>query len=97
MLAYYEVYCGNKDNKTDGTSVQVCDRLMKEVELIRSCGHTLYIDNYYTSMKPAKHLFEKSRWTLVGTIVPTDKETREDHVIPFLKLSNGAHNQLKRG
>ena len=29
MLAY-EVYCGNKDKKTDGTSVQVCDGLVKE-------------------------------------------------------------------
>jgi hypothetical protein len=57
----------------------------------------LYTDNYYTSIKLAKHLFEKCRWTLVGTIVPTDKKTREDHDIPFLKLSNGAHNQLDRG
>ncbi len=28
MLAC-EFYCGNKDEKTDGTSVQVCDRLVK--------------------------------------------------------------------
>ncbi len=27
MLAY-EVYCGNKDKKTDGTAVDVCDRLV---------------------------------------------------------------------
>ena len=87
MLAC-EVYCGNKDEKTDGTSVQVCDRLVKEAELTRSRGRTLYTDNYYTSIKLAKHLFEKYRWTLVGTIVPTDKKTREDHDIPFLKLSN---------
>ena len=96
MLAY-EVYCGNKDKKTDGTSVQVCDRLVKETELTRSRGCTLYTNNYYTSIKLAKHLFEKYRWTLVGTIVPTDKKTREDHDIPFLKLSNGARNQLDRG
>ena len=37
------------------------------------------------------------RWTLVGTIVPTDKKTREDHDIPFLKLSNGVRNQLDQG
>ncbi len=48
-------------------------------------------------MKLVKHLFEKYRWTMVGTIVPTDKKTREDHYIPFLKLSNGAHNGLERG
>jgi hypothetical protein len=96
MLAY-KVYCGNKDKKTDGTSVQVCDRLVKEADLTKSRGRTLYTDNYYTSVKLAKHLFEKYRWTLVGTIVPTDKKTREDHDIPFLKLSNGARNQLDRG
>ena len=75
MLAY-EVYCCNKDKKTDGTSVQVCVRLVKEAELTRSCGRTLHTDTYYTSIKLAKHLFEKYRWTLVGTIVPTDKKTR---------------------
>ena len=85
MLAY-KVYCGNKDKKTDGTSVQVCDRLVKEAELTKSRGRTLYTDNYYTSIKLAKHLFEKYRWTLVGTIVPTDKKTREDHDILFLKV-----------
>jgi hypothetical protein len=85
MLAF-EVYCGNKDKKTDGTAVDVCDRLVNEAELTRPCGRTLYIDNYYTSVKLAKHLFEKYRWTMVGTIVPTDKKTREDHDIPFFEI-----------
>jgi hypothetical protein len=35
------------------------------------------------SMKLAKHLFEKYGWTIVGTIVPTDKKTCKDHDIPF--------------
>ena len=96
MLAC-EDYCGRKNKKADGTSVQVCDRLMKEAELTRSHGCTLYTDNYYTSVTLAKHLFEKYRWTLVGTIVPTDKKTRAEHDIPFLKLSNRARNQLDRG
>jgi hypothetical protein len=95
MLAY-EVYCGNKDKKTDGTSVQVCDRLVKEAELTGSRDRTLYTNNYYTSITPVKHFIEKYRWTLVGTIVPTDKKTHEDHDIPFLKLFNGARNQLDR-
>jgi len=96
MLAY-EVYCGNKDKKTDGTAVDVCDRLVNEAELTGPRGRTLYTDNYYTSMKLAKHLFEKYKWTMVGTIVLTDKKTRDDHDIPFLKLSNGARNGLERG
>jgi hypothetical protein len=91
MLAY-EVYCGNKDKKTDGTAVNVCDRLVKQAELTGPRGHSLNTDKYYTSMKLAKHLFEKYRWTMVGTIVLTDKKTREDHDIVFLKLSNGARN-----
>ena len=96
MLAY-EVYRGNKDKKTDGTAVDVCDRLVNEAELTGPRGRTLYTDNYYTSVKLAKHLFEKYRWTMVGTIVPTDKKTCEDHDIPFLKLSKGARNGLERG
>ncbi len=80
-----------------GTAVDVCDRLVNEAELTGPRGRTLYTNNYYTSVKLAKHLFEKYRWTMVGTIVPTDKKTREDHDIPFLKLSNGAHNGLERG
>jgi hypothetical protein len=57
----------------------------------------LYTDNYYMSIKIAKHLFENYWWTLIGTIVLTDKKTCEDHDIPFLKLSNRARNQLDRG
>jgi hypothetical protein len=45
----------------------------------------------------ARHLYEKYRWTICSTIVPTDKKTRKDHYIPFLKLSNGVCNQLERG
>ncbi len=96
MLAY-KVYCGNKDKKTDGTAVNVCDRLVNGAELPGPRGRILYTNNYYTSMKLAKHLFEKYRWTIVGTIVPTDKKMHEDHDIPFLKLSNGACNGLERG
>ena len=96
MLAY-KVYCGNKDKKTDGTAGDVCNRLVKEAELTGPCGQMLYTDNYYMSMKLVKHLFEKYRWRMVGTIIPTDKKTHEDHDIPFLKLSNGARNGLERG
>ena len=55
IMLGYEVYCGNKDKKTDGTSVQVCDRLVKvkEAELTKSRGHTLYTDSYYRLIKLA--------------------------------------------
>ena len=40
-------------------------------------------------------MFDKYGWTIVGTIVPTAKKSREDEDIPFLKLSNGAKNGMK--
>ena len=40
-------------------------------------------------------MFKKYGWTIVGTIVPTDKKSREDEDIPFLKLSNGAKIGVK--
>ena len=44
------------------------------------------LGNYYTLMTIAKHMFNKYGWTVVGTIVPTDKKSRADHDIPFLKF-----------
>jgi hypothetical protein len=58
MLAY-KVYCGNKDKKTDGTVVNVYDRLVKQAKLMGPRDCSPYTDNYYKSMKLAKHLFEK--------------------------------------
>ena len=45
----------------------------------------------------AKLMFEKYGWTIVGTILPTDKKSCEDEDIPFLKISNGAQMGVKRG
>ena len=57
----------------------------------------MYTDNYYTSVKLAKLMFEKYRWTIVGAISPTDKKSREDEDNSFLKLLNGARLGVKRG
>ncbi len=62
----------------------------------RICGRTVYSDNCYTSVKMAKHLYEKYGWTLVGTVVPTEKTSRSDEDLLFVKLSNGARNKLRR-
>ncbi len=48
-------------------------------------------------MKLAKHLYENYQWTLVGTAAPTEKTSRSDEDLPFVKLSNGARNKLRRG
>ena len=96
VLLGVKIYVG-KDDDEDETTLQVCDRLIKEAGLTGAKGRVLYTDNYYTSMKLAKHIFEKYSWTIVGTIVPTNKKSYADHDIPFLKLSNGARNGLERG
>lgn len=57
----------------------------------------MYTDNFYTSVALAKYMLVHYGWTIVGTIVPTDKKSREDEDIPFLKLSNGARLGVERG
>jgi hypothetical protein len=64
MLAF-EVYCGKDNNKNDNTTVDICERLIHKAGLVNSQtggiirGCTIYSDNYYTSVKMAKHLYEK--------------------------------------
>ena len=99
MLSF-EIYCGKDSNKTDSTTVGICERLIHAADLVTGAtgmirGRTIYSDNYYTSMKLAKHLYKEYTWSLVGTIVPTDKKQRADEDVP--KLSNGARNMLTRG
>ena len=48
-------------------------------------------------MAIVKHMFNKYGWKVVGSIVPTDKKSRSDHDIPFLKLSSGSMNELQKG
>ena len=70
---------------------------MKEAGITSARGQTLYTDNYYTSMVLAKHIFNKYGWTIAGTIIPTDKKSRADHDIPFLKLKILSRNGLQQG
>ena len=92
----YKIYLGKEDG-VDGSALTIVDQLITDADLTKHRGRTLYTDNWYTSMKLAKHLFEKYGWTLVGTISPTDKKSRQDLDVPFLKLSEGARNKVERG
>lgn len=96
MILAFKVYVGKEDN-TDGSTVAVCDQLIVGAELTKAWGQVLYTDNYYTSVKLAKHLFIKYGWTICGTITPTNKKSREDDDIPFLELSNRARLSVERG
>ena len=90
------VYCGKEDDE-DRSAVSVCDRLCVGANITGQRGRTLYTDNYWISMKLATHFFENYGWFIVGTISPTDKKSRQDLDIPFLKLSNGARLGIARG
>ena len=94
IILAFKVYVGKEDD-SDGTAA--ADELCVDAGLMHQRGPVLYTDNYYTSVKLAKLMFEKYGWTIVGTILHTDKKYREDEDISFLKLSNGARLGVKRG
>jgi hypothetical protein len=94
MLAW-KVYTGSEDGVVN-TAVKICDGLAEDAGLTGQKGRVLYTDNYYTSVALAKHFFEKYRWTIVGTFSTSDKKARADHDFPFLKLSRGARDSVKR-
>ena len=96
-LLSFKVYVGKDDEDSDNIALGVCDQLVKDsgFTITRRC--VLYTDNYYTSVKLAKHMFESHGWTIVNTIIPTDKKSREEEDVPFLKLSNGPRLVVKRG
>ena len=71
------------------------ESLCNQAGLLQARGRVLYNDNYYTSIKLAKHMYEKYGWIIVGTIVPTDRKYREADDFPFLKLENGAQDSVK--
>jgi hypothetical protein len=72
----FEVFCRKDNDKTDNTTVDICERVIHKVDLVNNqtvgviCGCTIY---YYTSVKMAKHLYKKYGWSLVGTVVLTKK------------------------
>ena len=90
------IYVG-KEYTEDGSALAVCTELISKAGLTGVRGRVLTTDNWYTSIALAIHLFEVYGWALVGTIVATDKQTREKLDFPFGKLSKGAVKELPRG
>ena len=58
VILAFKVYVG-KEDETDGTAVGVCNDLCIDAGLTESRGRVLYTDNYYTSVKLAKHMFNE--------------------------------------
>ena len=96
-LLNFEVYLGKDTDTNENTALHVVDRLINKANLIHLKGRILYADNWYTTTKLAKFLYETYRWLFVGTVVTKDSKERTENSIPFRKLSNGALKKVKRG
>ena len=61
VILSFEIYTG-KDNTTEGGMVELVEKLITKCGLNDVTGRILYTDNYYTSMKLARSLYEKYKW-----------------------------------
>ena len=93
----FEVFVGKNRNQDGGSALNIVERLIRSAGLSVHYGRTLFVDNWYSSIGLAEFLYEKYRWTVVSTIVPTEKKARGRKDPPFLKLSNGALRKVERG
>ena len=75
-MCLFEVYDGSSVTTRDNSAMAVCERLVKRAKLISANGRVLQTDNWYTSMKLAKTMYQKYAWTICGTIVPIEKKAR---------------------
>jgi hypothetical protein len=73
ILLGFEVYCG-KDFDVEGTAEAIVSRLIEDAGLHRYKGRVLFTDNWYTSVKLVKRIFEQYRWTFCGTLNLTSKK-----------------------
>ena len=67
VILAFKVYA-EKEADSNGSAAAVCDELCVDTGLLHQRGRVLYTDNYYTSVKLAKLMFEKYGWTIVGTM-----------------------------
>ena len=96
-LLGYEVYLGKDTETNENSALAVVDRLLVNADLVTAKGRVLYADNWYTTLRLAKHLYEKYCWLFVGTVVPSDSKDRNDNSVPFRRLTPGALDKLDRG
>ena len=94
IILGFKVYVGQEDD-SNNTALGICDDMVKEAGLTNARGRTLYTNKYYMSMALANYMFNKYGWITVGNIVQTDKKSRADRDICFLKFSNGSSNGLQ--
>ena len=96
ILLGLKVYVGQEDDSYNTVRL-ICDDIVKEAALTSVRGRTLYTNNYYMSMALSNHMFNNYVWKISVTIVSTDKKSRADNDIPFLKFPNVSRNGLQLG
>ena len=96
VLSGIKIYFG-KEEDIDSSALDACDEILKQADLSLHKGSTLYINDWYTSMVLAQHLFEQYRQTVVGTILSTEKKSDEDRHVSFTKLSSEDNNSISKG
>ena len=75
-LLGFEVYLGKDSETVDNSALQVVDRIINKADLIHCKGRILYSDNWYTTTRLAKHLYDAYRWLFFGTVVANESKDR---------------------
>ena len=88
-LLGFEVYLGKETDTEENSTLNIVDILINEADLVETKGRFLYTDNWYTSIRLERYLYEKYRWLFVGTVVVSDSKVRKENSLPFRKLSSG--------
>ncbi len=59
ILSFF-VYCGKENTSEEDTStIAICDKLVRKAGLTGRWGRVLVMDNYYTTINLARHMFER--------------------------------------
>ena len=95
-LLGFTFYTGKKDSE-DGSILGVVDTIVRKAGLQKYSGRVLYVDNYYTSISLAKHLYGEYSWFVTGTFRLHEKLGRTPEDPPFDKLSTTALASVPRG
>lgn len=66
------VYTGKTKSGITRPLSEIVDEIIQWPDLHTKRGHVLYVDNYYTSIKLARHLYEEYNWFLTGTLTLTE-------------------------
>ena len=96
-LLGFEVYLGKNAETTDNSALKVVDRLINGANLIHCKGRILYYDNWYTTTRMSKYLYEIYHWLFVGTMVANKSKDRNENNVPFRNLSPCALKKINRG